>query len=133
MVAPRVVDELERIVVWYMTTVQGRWEGLTVRPFYADPSRVGRFAVDLDAIAARDPDAMFQLLVTLAAYHSRRDVDIMAIQRSTPARQAAAMTSPSRSVSCVGDIIFTGILSHSELWNTGTRSRSWAVAASARD
>lgn len=96
MVARRVVDELERIVVWYLATAQGRWEGPGVRPFYADPSRVGRFAVDLDAIAARDPDALFQLLVTLAAYHSRRDVDIMAIQRWTTARQAVAMTSPRR-------------------------------------
>lgn len=96
MVARHVVDELERIVVWYMATAQGRWEGPGVRPFYADPTRVGRFAVDLDAVAARDPAALFQLLVTLAAYQSRRDVDIMAIQRSTNARQAVAMTSPRR-------------------------------------
>lgn len=92
----RIVDELERIVAWYVATAWGSWEGPGVPPFYADPTRVGRFAVDLGAVAARDPDALFQMLVTLAAYQSRRDVDIMAIQRATPARQAAAMTSPRR-------------------------------------
>jgi hypothetical protein len=92
----RVLDDLERIVAWYLATAFRRWEGPGVRPYYADPARVGRFAVDLDAVAARDPDALFQMLVTLAAYQSRRDVDIMAIQRAMPARQAAAMTSPRR-------------------------------------
>jgi hypothetical protein len=89
-------DDLERIVAWYLATAFGRWEGPGVRPYYADPARVGRFAVDLDAVAARDPDALFQVLVTLAAYQSRRDVDIMAIQRAMPARKAAAMTSSRR-------------------------------------
>jgi hypothetical protein len=92
----RVLDDLERIVAWYLATAFRRWEGPGVRPYYADPARVGRFAVDLDAVAARDPDALFQVLVTLAAYQSRRDVDIMAIQRAMPARRAAAMTSPRR-------------------------------------
>jgi hypothetical protein len=92
----RVLDDLEQIVDWYLVTAFGRWEGPGVLPFYADRTRVGPFAVDLDAVAARDPEALFQVLVTLAAYQSRRDVDIMAIQRATPARQAAAMTSPHR-------------------------------------
>jgi hypothetical protein len=92
----RIVTDLERIVDWYLMTAFGRWEGPGVRPYYADPERVGSFAVDIDAVAARDPDALFQVLVTLAAYQSRRDVDIMAIQRAMPAQQAAAMTSPRR-------------------------------------
>lgn len=92
----RVLDELERIVAWYLATAFGRWEGPNVRPFYADPGRVGSFAVDLEAVAARDPDALFQVLVTLAAYQSRRDVDIMEIQRATPRRQVTAMVSPRR-------------------------------------
>ncbi len=96
MASRRVFEDLERIVGWYLATAFGRWEGPGVQPFYADPIRVGRFAVDLDAVEARDPDALFQLLVTLAAYQSRRDVDIMEIQRAMPLRQATAMTSPRR-------------------------------------
>ncbi len=96
MATQRVPEDLERIVGWYLATAFGRWEGPGVLPFYADPSKVGRFAVDLDAVTDRDPSALFQLLVTLAAYQSRRDVDIMAIQRTMPARQATAMIAPSR-------------------------------------
>jgi hypothetical protein len=92
----RVLEELEGIVSWYLSTAFGRWEGPGVRPFYADASRVGQFAVDLDAVAARDPVALFHLLITMSAYQSRRDVDIMEIQRTMPARQAVAMTSPRR-------------------------------------
>jgi hypothetical protein len=96
MAGRHVLDELERIVAWYLRTAFERWEGPGVQPFYADPARVGRFAVNLDAVAARDPAALFHVLVTLAAYQSRRDVDIMAIQQAMPARQAIAMTSPRR-------------------------------------
>ncbi|MEZ4361602.1 MAG: hypothetical protein R3B48_15555 [Kofleriaceae bacterium] len=96
MAGRRVLRDLERIVDWYLATAFGRWEGPGVRPFYVDPGKVGRFAVDLDAVEAREPDALFQLLVTLAAYQSRRDVDIMAIQRAMPAHQAVAMIAPRR-------------------------------------
>jgi len=92
-VTPATVEEIARIVSWYLVTAYGRWEGPGTVPFYGDPGRVGHFAVDLDALAARDPDAIFRLLVTLGAYQSRRDVDIMAIQRSIDARRAAKMTS----------------------------------------
>jgi len=71
MASRRVLDDLERIVGWYLATAFGRWEGPGVRPFYADPAKVGRFAVDLKAVAARDPDALFQVLVTLAGWSRR--------------------------------------------------------------
>jgi hypothetical protein len=95
-IPPATIEEIARIVRWYLGTAYGRWEGPGTVPFYGDPRRVGRFAVDLDALAARDPDAIFHLLITLGAYQSRRDVDIMAIQRSIGARRAAEMTSPRR-------------------------------------
>jgi hypothetical protein len=91
-----VIQEIERVVGWYLATAYGRWEGPGTVPYYADPARIGRFAVDLEALAARDGDALFQLLITMASYQSRRDVDIMAIQRSIRARRAAEMTSPRR-------------------------------------
>ena len=65
-------------------------------PFFADPARVGSFAVELAALSARDPDALFRLLTTMASYQSRRDVDIMAIQPGMSQRTVTAMTSPSR-------------------------------------
>lgn len=93
---PNAISELEHIVAWYAATVYGRWEGPDRVPFYCDPQQVGHFAVDPAALAAGDDDALFQLFVTLAMYQSRRDVDIMAIQRAMARRAATAMTAPYR-------------------------------------
>jgi hypothetical protein len=92
----RARDVLEPIVRWYAATAYGRWEGPDVLPYYCDPARVGRFAVAPAALAAGDEAALFQILVTMAMYQSRRDVDIMAIQRRMPARAAEALTSARR-------------------------------------
>lgn len=90
----RVLTELDQIVTWYATTVYGRWEGPGHRPFYCDARRVGHFAVAEDALAAGDDDALFRLFVLRAMYQSRRDVDIMALQRQMPPSAVTAMASP---------------------------------------
>lgn len=88
--------ELRGIVRWYLASVYRRWEGPGTLPFWADTSRVGAFAVPVGEVAARDPQALFRLLIALASYQSRRDVDIMAIQRDMPKRRALDLTSPRR-------------------------------------
>lgn len=93
---PRAHAELTQIVAWYATTAYGTWEGLDCVPFYCDPAHVGPFAIAPAALAAGDDDALFQLFVTLAMYQSRRDVDIMTIQRTMPRRDATAMVAPYR-------------------------------------
>jgi hypothetical protein len=93
---PNAITELEHIVAWYATTVYGRWEGPGQVPFYCDRQQIGHFAVDPAALAAGDDDALFQLFVALAMYQSRRDVDIMAIQRTMARRAATAMVAPDR-------------------------------------
>jgi hypothetical protein len=87
---------VKQVVAWYLETAYGRWEGPGTVPFFADRSRVGPFAVDADAVAAGDPDALFQVLITLSSYQARRDVDIMTIQRTMPKARAKDMTSSSR-------------------------------------
>ncbi len=95
-IAAATIEEIDSIVAWYVRSAFGKWEGPGIVPFFADAARVGPFAVDSRALAARDPEALFKLLVTLSAYQSRRDVDIMRIQRKTGSRPARAMTSPRR-------------------------------------
>lgn len=95
-VGANVLHEIERVVQWYLETAYGRWEGPGTKPFFADLSRIGHFAVDLDALTARDEGATFRLLVTLASYQSRRDIDIMQMQRTMKPRVVSAMTSPVR-------------------------------------
>ena len=87
---------LTELVGWYAAHVYGRLEGPGVTPFYCDPARVGAFAVDGAQLAAGDDRALFRLFVALAMYQSRRDVDIMAIQRAMPRRSAEAMLAPRR-------------------------------------
>lgn len=87
---------LERIVRWYADRVYGRWEGGSRRPFYCDPARVGAFAITPGSLAAGREDALFRLLVLMAMYQSRRDVDIMAIQRGMSRASATALVSRRR-------------------------------------
>jgi hypothetical protein len=90
------VDEVRRIVAWYVSNAYGVVEGPGRRPYFADPDRVGPFAVDLDALRARDDEALFRLLVLMGLYQSRRDVDIMALQRNMPVAAATALLAPRR-------------------------------------
>jgi hypothetical protein len=94
--APRAIAEVERVVRWYVNVAYGRWEGPGRVPFFADRARVGSFEVDLGKLQERNSAEIFRLLVQLALYQSRRDVDIMAIQRSIDARATRAMTSQRR-------------------------------------
>lgn len=70
MVAHDVLDDLEGLRL--ATSARGS--------ILRRPTKVGRVAVDPHTIAPRDPAALFRVSVTLAAYQSRRDVDVLAIQ-----------------------------------------------------
>ncbi len=92
----RATPALAQIVAWYARTAYDRWEGGARTPFYCDPARVGHFAIAPASLAAGRADALFRLLTMLAMYQSRRDVDIMAIQRGMSRAQAAAVGSSRR-------------------------------------
>jgi hypothetical protein len=92
----RVSATLVGLVRWYADNVYGRVEGPGTVPFYCDPARVGRFAVAPSELAAGGEAGLFRLVVALAMYQSRRDVDIMALQRGMPPRAAEAIGSARR-------------------------------------
>jgi hypothetical protein len=92
----RIAARLDTIVRWYARTIYARVEGVGTVPFYCDPAKVGPFAVAPGALAAGTEDAVFRVVVALAMYQSRRDVDIMTIQRTMPRRAAEAIASPYR-------------------------------------
>ena len=93
---PTAATTIARMVAWYAAHVYGRLEGPGVTPFYCDRARIGAFAVEPAALARGDDAAVFALYVALAMYQSRRDVDVMAIQRTMPRRAATAMLAPAR-------------------------------------
>jgi hypothetical protein len=78
----RVSAALRRVVGWYFTSIYGRTEGADVPPFYCDPSKVGRFAVQPKEIVSQSEAGLFRLLVGSAMFQARRDVLIMQQQRT---------------------------------------------------
>ncbi len=87
---------LRRVVAWYFDHVYSVTEGPGVVPFYCDPLRVGRFAVDPRALADGRDAALFKLFVALSMYQARRDVLIMRQQRAMSASVVSALSSPER-------------------------------------
>ncbi|MBI2944152.1 MAG: hypothetical protein HYY25_08120 [Candidatus Wallbacteria bacterium] len=69
------------LLSFYFDRVYSKHEGPGVLPFYADPVRVGHFAVDPEQLAAGRPAALFKLFVLFATYQARRDVVIEKQQR----------------------------------------------------
>lgn len=87
---------LRHVVAWYFANIYAVTEGPGLVPFYCDPARVGRFAVEPTALAAGHEDALFKLFVALSMFQARRDVLIMRQQRDMPARTISMLASPSR-------------------------------------
>jgi len=90
------IAQVDRIVAWYVANVYGRWEGPGCKPFFADPDQVGFFAIDLERLRERDEAALFKLLVLFSFYQSRRDVDMMQLQRAMPREMVEELASPDR-------------------------------------
>ena len=87
---------LSRVVAWYFARVYGIAEGPGVLPFYCDPSRIGRFAVEPAALAAGNDAALFKVFVGMSMYQARRDVVIMRQQKAMSAASVAMLAAPRR-------------------------------------
>ena len=62
---------------------------------YADPRRVGAFAVDLAALRAGRPDALYRALFATVLFQAMRDVQVQGILRSVSAARADELADPS--------------------------------------
>jgi hypothetical protein len=87
-------DSLRSVLHWYFAQVYGRHEGPGISPFFCDPKQVGLAAVDPELLARGDSTAVFKLFVAMAMYQARRDVVIMAQQRSFTAKDIDQLMSP---------------------------------------
>ncbi|WP_437546931.1 hypothetical protein WME97_43840 [Sorangium sp. So ce367] len=68
---------------------------------FCDPSHLGTFAVQREALLAGDGAALFQLLIAIAMFQRRQDVQIAAILRSLGPDQAAELTDHRRLLALV--------------------------------
>ncbi len=83
----------EAVVRWYVATHFRRADEPGTPALLFDPRHVGDFAVDRARVAAGDPQALFKLLVAMAMFQRRQDVQIMRILRGLSPRDAAELSS----------------------------------------
>lgn len=82
------VRKTRLVVAWYLEHHYGRGEELGTREMYADPTRVGRLAVDPGALSAGLPTALFRVLVATAMFQRIRDSHVTSILRGLSPRVA---------------------------------------------
>lgn len=80
------------MVRWYLATHYERPGDPGTASMFCDPARLGAFAIDRAALLARDGATLFKLLVAIAMFQRRQDVQIAAILRSLGPGEAAELT-----------------------------------------
>lgn len=78
---------------WYLATHHGTPDDQGLTQTFADPRRVGAFAIDSRAIASRDGAHLFRLLVAVAMFQRRQDNQITRILRGMTTADAAELSS----------------------------------------
>ena len=84
------------VVRWYFERYFGSSDDAGVPASFADPERVGFFAVEPEQLRRGDPRALFRLLVATTMFQRRQDVQIMRILRGISREDAAELTSAPR-------------------------------------
>jgi hypothetical protein len=79
-------------MVWYLESYFKTSDDVGVPSMFCREDRVGHFAVDAAALAAGDGHALFRLLVTMAMFQRRSDIQIMRVLRGIPESDARVMT-----------------------------------------
>lgn len=87
----RQVEAAAEVTRWYFATHRGARLEPGMPAMYADPARVGHFAVELDALRSGEPGALFRALVTTAMFQRLRDVLVLKILRTTPEELAVVL------------------------------------------
>lgn len=78
---------------WYLDTHYGTADDPGVVQNFSDPRRVGAFAIDASAVARRDGEHLFRLLVAVSMFQRRQDKQITRILRGMTDADAAELSS----------------------------------------
>lgn len=92
----RQAEITEAVVRWYLDVHHGQPGDPGLIGSLSDTARLGYFAADPQALAALDGGALFRLLVGVAMFQRRQDVQIAAILRGMTREQAGELTDPGR-------------------------------------
>jgi hypothetical protein len=88
----RQVDLTRQVTAWYLESYFRTPHDVGVATMFCSTEHVGHFAVEPDALAAGDPEALFRLLVTVTMFQRRSDQMIMRVLRSLSREQAAELS-----------------------------------------
>jgi hypothetical protein len=91
----RQVEVSRAAVAWYLRTHYGRSGDSGTLSMFCDSAKMGAFAVSREGIAAGDAAELFRLLVTVAMFQRRQDLQILRILRSLSDADAAEISSMS--------------------------------------
>jgi len=80
------------VVAWYVDAYYQTDDDVGVPAMFCREDRVGEFAVDAEALAAGDGDALFRLLVSMTMFQRRSDLQIMRVLRGISRADAEEMT-----------------------------------------
>lgn len=84
------------VVKWYLSSYFRREDEPGTPALFLDPRHVGSFAVDRVALANGQPDALFRLLIAMAMFQRRQDVQILRILRGIGPEDAVELSTASR-------------------------------------
>lgn len=91
------------VVRWYLEMHFRRPSDPGVIDMFCDPTRVGSFAVERDALRAGDGRALFRLLVATSMFQRRQDVQILRILQGIGVDDAAEISDAKRLLALVDD------------------------------
>lgn len=91
------------VTAWYMRSYYGTAGDVGVAAMFCRRDRVGHFAIDRAALVAGSPDALFRLLVTMAMFQRRSDLQIMRVLRGIAHGDALELTDAARLLSLADD------------------------------
>lgn len=80
------------VTAWYLHAYHCGEDDLGTARTFTDPSRVGHFAVDADALASGEPNALFKLLIACTMFQRRQDQQILRVLRGIPAREVVDLS-----------------------------------------
>lgn len=81
-----------RVVRWYLGTYHGSPDDPGVLGMFADPARVGHFAVGVQELFAGEPRAYFRLLVATTMFQRRQDLQIQRVLRGIALADVSELT-----------------------------------------
>lgn len=92
------------VTAWYLRWYHGTSDDPGVLSMFANPARVGHFAVGIDDIKRQQPGALFRLLVATTMFQRRQDVQIQRVLRGINVEDVDELTDAPRlraqSVAC---------------------------------